>query len=131
MTIEIYALLGAILLGVFHILLTSTCSLKARGTDWAAGPRDTPGKPLTGVPGRIERASKNFQETFPFFVALILVNQAASIHSDLTIWGSLLYIAGRIFYLPAYITSIWYFRTVFWGVAMLGMGMLLVAPFLL
>ena len=49
-------------------------AVAARGQQdlkWAAGPRDEP-MPLSGVAARLDRAFKNFMETFPFFAAAVL-----------------------------------------------------------
>jgi hypothetical protein len=37
-------------------------------------------------------------ETFPFFAAAVLTAQAAGVHNELTHWGSIAYIGGRITY---------------------------------
>ena len=48
-------------------------------------------------------------------------------HTSLTAWGSELYLAGRILYLPLYAAGIPVARTVAWAMATIGIGILLAA----
>lgn len=129
MTGELYILSATMIFGVLHLLIGSGFSLRQRGVAWAAGPRDTSGRTLTGTAARFDRAIKNFLETLPFFIAAVLIAHLGGTHNELSQWGCLLYLGGRILYVPAYLTSIWYFRTVFWAIAMAGLVMVLLAPF--
>jgi hypothetical protein len=72
--------------------------LPSAGRCGAGCPRDVEMPPLKSVPGRINRNFRNYMETFPFFVAAVLAAQAAGIHNELTHWGSIAYIGGRIAY---------------------------------
>ena len=89
-------------LGAAYILLASHSASLQRGYRWTAGPRDEPLQPLTGIAGRLARANANFLETFPFFAAAILAVLATGAHSPWSNWGVILYISGRIAYLPLY-----------------------------
>src|SRR3954454_16005755 len=102
MTFELAVLAGACALGLVHIVAASHWASKQRGYRWAAGPRDEPKPPLTGVAGRLRRASANFGETFPIFVAAVLMAQLVGVHDWRTIWGSALYLAARSIYLLLY-----------------------------
>lgn len=130
MTIELYSLSAVIILGILQMFAASTASFTQRGGAWAAGPRDTPGKTLTGIPGRLERANRNFLETVPFFIAAVVIAQFAGVHSTLSQCGCILYLGGRVLYVPAYVTSIWYFRSLTWGAALAGIIMVVLAPLL-
>jgi len=57
--------------------------------------------PLRGVANRVDQATTNFLETFPFFAALVLVAHLTNCHGALTLWGSHLYFWGRVGYLLA------------------------------
>jgi uncharacterized MAPEG superfamily protein len=48
-------------------------------------------------------------------------------HSAQTVWGSELYLAGRILYLPLYAMGIPVARTIAWTIATIGIGLLLAA----
>ena len=127
MTGELYILSATLIFGILQIVIGSSFSLMQRGPKWAAGSRDNPGRPLTGVGARFDRATKNFLETLPFFIAAVLIANVAGARNQFSQWGCLLYLGGRILYVPAYLTSVWYFRTVFWGVAMIGLAMVILA----
>ena len=117
----------AILLGGVHLLLAAQAITAERGLMWNMGPRDnTP--PLKSVlAGRLDRAFANFKETFPFFAACVLALAMLGRHSSGSVWGSELYLAGRILYLPLYAAGIPVARTVAWAIATAGIGFLLAA----
>lgn len=85
--------------------------------------------PLRPIPGRINRNFRNYMETFPFFAAAILIAQAAGVHDELTLWGSIAYIGGRIGYTVLYISGTPLIRSLFWNIAAFGMLAVLAAPF--
>lgn len=93
---ELLGLVAAAVLGFAHIVLASHCASWQRGYRWSAGPRDEPLPPLSGVAGRLARASANFQETFPFFAAAVLAVLIVNAQSSWSKWGVVLYIAGRL-----------------------------------
>ena len=51
MTIELTMLAFTIALGIVQIVLAAQAKNRQRGFRWAAGPRDEPTPPLTGVGG--------------------------------------------------------------------------------
>jgi uncharacterized MAPEG superfamily protein len=83
--------------------------------------------PLQGVGGRLQRALHNFVETFPFFAAAVLIAHVAGRHSALTLWGVQLYFWGRVAYLPLYAFGIPKVRSMAWGIATLGIILILIA----
>jgi uncharacterized MAPEG superfamily protein len=125
MTTELVALTFAILLGFAHLFIAANASTAVRGVDWNAGPRDEPKQPLTGVAGRLQRAFKNYLETFAFFAAAVLIAHLASRHNFLTAYGAWMYVIARAIYLPLYAAGIPYLRSVVWGVGFLGTMMVL------
>jgi uncharacterized MAPEG superfamily protein len=44
-------------------------------------------EPLRGVAGRLDRALRNFVETFALFAAVVLVAHVTDTHAALTKWG--------------------------------------------
>jgi uncharacterized MAPEG superfamily protein len=96
MTIELWTLGFAILLGLGHIVLASHAASLQRGYRWSASARDEIVPPLKGVPGRLERAQRNYLETFTFFAAAVMIANAAGRHDWMTILGTQLYFWGRV-----------------------------------
>ena len=127
MTVELFTLAASIVLGFIHIVLASHAKSRQYGYRWTASARDEPQAPLTGIAGRLERASQNFSETFPFFAAAILIAHLAGKHDALTVWGAQLYFWARALYLPLYAFGVPLIRSLIWNVAAAGIALLLVA----
>ncbi|WP_298956953.1 MAPEG family protein [uncultured Methylobacterium sp.] len=127
MPIEISLLAAAVVLGVVHIVAASASGLQQRGgLAWAASNREAQPGPMQGAAGRLERASKNFFETFPLFAALVLAAAATGRFDATTALGAHLYVWARLAYLPIYGFGVPMVRTPVWGVAMVGIGFVLV-----
>ena len=127
MTTELTMLALAVVLGLVQIVLAAQAKTRQNGFQWTAGPRDEPRPPLTGVAGRLERALSNFLETFPLFVAAVLVAHAAGRHDGMTVWGAQLYFWARVAYVPLYAFGITLVRTLAWAVATLGIILILLS----
>jgi uncharacterized MAPEG superfamily protein len=126
-TFELWMLAGAIVLGLVQIVASSHSASMQRGYRWAAGPRDEEVAPLTGVAGRLERAMRNFGETFALFAAAVLMAHVAGRHSRLTEWGAAMYLGARIVYVPLYAFGVPLVRSLVWNVATIGIALLLLA----
>jgi len=121
---EPLALVGAVLLGIVHILLQSAGMTQQLGVAFNLSARDD-GRQAQGVAARLERASKNFQETFPLFAAAVLLALATSQTNQLTSYGALVYLAARAIYLPIYVLGTPVVRTLVWGIASGSIGVVL------
>jgi uncharacterized MAPEG superfamily protein len=126
---EIFLLAGSIVLGFVHIVLASHAASWQRGYRWTAGPRDDNVPLLTGVAGRLARASQNFLETFPFFAAAILAAHVTGREGVLTLWGAQLYVWARLVYLPLYAFGVPLARSLTWNVAAVGIFLIVAALF--
>ena len=72
MSVEMRCLFAAMVLALVH-LTAASFSFKAQvGNRYSVGPRDEDIRP-TGLAGRLDRAQRNFLETFPVFVAAVLM----------------------------------------------------------
>jgi len=129
MTIELTLLAFSVGLGFVHIVAASHSASLQRGYRWSASSRDEPVAPLHGVAGRLDRALRNYLETFPLFAALVLAAHAAGRHNALTEWGAQLYFWGRVAYLPLYAAGIPLVRSLVWNVAAVGIFLFLAALF--
>jgi uncharacterized MAPEG superfamily protein len=125
MTNELTALVFAIVLGFVHLFAAGNASTQIRGMKWNAGPRDEQKTPLTGIAGRLDRAFKNYLETFAFFAAAVLLAHLTNRHNALTIYGAWLYLIARIIYLPVYAAGIPMIRSLIWLAATAGIFMIL------
>ena len=126
MTIELHMLGLSIVLGLVH-LAPKLAIYKGGYLTWATGPRDDPAPPLPRVLARVERAYRNYLETFPYFAAAVLATHVTDTHGWMTVWGVHLYFWGRLAYLPLYATGTRLVRSLAWNVATLGIVLILVA----
>jgi uncharacterized MAPEG superfamily protein len=127
MTIELATLAFSVLLGLAHIVLASHSASLQRGYRWTASARDAVIPPLTGIAGRLERAQRNYLETFTFFAAAVMIANVAGRHDWMTILGTQLYFWGRVAYLAAYASGVPLLRSLIWNVATLGIVLILIA----
>lgn len=121
MSIELKMLAWSIVLGVLHVLIGATLATQQRGLKWNASARDGVPNPLTGVAARVDRATRNFLETFVFFAAAVLAVVIAQKTNSWTALGAQIYFWARVAYLPVYAVGIPYLRTVVWAVGFYGM----------
>ena len=129
MKFELEMLAGAVLWGFVQLVMAAQASNVQYGLTWAASPRDDEMPPLKPIPGRINRNFRNYMETFPFFVAAILIAEACGITNGLTHWGAVAYLGGRFGYTVLYIAGVPLVRSVFWNIASFGMLAVIAAPF--
>ncbi|MEZ5764585.1 MAG: MAPEG family protein [Xanthobacteraceae bacterium] len=128
MTIELWLLAGAVLLGFVHVGAQSF-SFKAQvGNAYTTGPRDANLRPEQ-MAGRLERALRNYLETFPLLAAAVLIVQTSGSNGRLSLTGSCLYLVARALYLPAYAFAIPYARTVLWQLASIGIVLVVAQVF--
>ena len=126
---ELIHLVAAIIIGIVTLIWAAAAARGQQNLAWAAGARDEAMPPLTGVAGRLERAFRNFMETFPFFAAALLAAIVAQKTGPLTFWGSALYVIARALYVPIYAAGIRLVRTLVWFVSIIGLAMVVVALF--
>ena len=117
---EMQILFCAIALGIVQLLLAVLASVSGRGMKWAFGPRDEGWPALGHIGGRLERAYKNFLETFPFFAAAVLMAHALNMQTATSALGAQIYIWARLIYVPAYVINIPFTRTLVWLASFIG-----------
>ena len=127
MSVELRMLTLSAVLGIVQIIAASHAASLQRGYRWTASPRDTQVQPLRGVAGRLDRALRNFGETFPLFAAVVLVAHATGTQDALTEWGARLYFWGRVAYVLLYAAGIPLIRSLVWNVATVGIVLIIAA----
>jgi uncharacterized MAPEG superfamily protein len=128
MTAELRFLVAAIFLGLVHLIAASHLISFQYGYRWTAGSREEPVPPLRGIANRVDQATTNFLESFPFFAAAVLVAHLLGRHSLLTMLGVHFYFWARLGYLLAAAAGFGLIRSVlFWNTALTGIVLLLVA----
>ena len=127
MSVEAWALFGAMILGLVHLTAASFTFKAQVGNAYSVGARDEDLQP-SGVAGRLARAQRNFLETFPIFAAaVLLLEHLERTGTTLGVWGAAMYLAGRMLFLPLYAAGLPWIRTFSWNFATLGLAMVLAA----
>ena len=126
---ELMLLAAAVVVGIVQLLWATAAARGQQGMVYGRGPQDEP-IVLTGGAGRLDRSFRNFMETFPLHAAAVIVVYLLAKQSDLSLWGSGLYVFGRALHPPMYLFSIPWTRTIVWFVAFAGTLMVVAAVFL-
>jgi uncharacterized MAPEG superfamily protein len=128
--VELKLLVAAVIVGFVQIVWAAVAgSGGERNFAWLLGPRDEL-RPVGTVAGRLDRALKNFLETFPLFAAALLACAAVGkLGSAHTIYGAAAYVIGRTLYVPLYAMGTPVLRTIAWTVSILGIVTIIIAFF--
>ncbi len=127
--VELKFLLAAVIIGMVQIIWAAAAgSGGQRDFGWLSGPRDDP-RPVSGVAARLDRALRNFLETFPLFAAALIACVAAGKLGTLTLYGAGLYVIARALYVPLYASGVALVRTLVWTASVIGIVMVIVAFF--
>ena len=131
MTVELKMLTLSVVLGIVQIVAASHAASLQRGYQWTASSRDEKVPPLQGVAGRLDRALRNFLETFPLFAAVVLAAHVTDTHNALPALGAQLYFWARLAYALLYAAGVPVVRSLVWNVATVGILLLVAALFLM
>ena len=124
MSVELRMLTLSVVLGIVQIIAASHAASLQRGYRWTASARDTKVEPLRGLAGRLDRALRNFVETFALFAAVVLVAYLTDTHNALTEWGARLYFWGRVAYVLLYAAGVPLVRSLVWNVSTVGIALI-------
>ena len=124
MTTDLWLLFWSAVLAIVHISVQSFAFKHQAGNAYSMGSRDEKIE-ATGLAGRLERAQRNFQESFAVFVVVVVVAHISGSANWLTAIGAHLYFWCRVLYLPAYGLTIPYVRTGLWQISMIGVVLIM------
>jgi uncharacterized MAPEG superfamily protein len=83
-SVELRMLIFSVVLGIVQIVGAYHAASLRCSYRWTSSPRDEQAEPLRGAAGRLDRGLRNFSETFPLFVAVVLVAQLTGTHDALS-----------------------------------------------
>ena len=125
---ELAVLAWGCVLAFVHILVAAQAKTRQYGTKWNMGARDADLPPPNAVVGRLMRAQANFFETFPVFIAAVILalsTQSIAAPERLTALGAWLWLGARVAYLPLYAFGVPVVRSVAWIVSIIGIIMMM------
>ena len=126
MTIELQLLVGSLAVYALSLGAQSLLFRWRFGVLFAASARDAAPKPEGDLLGRAERALKNFLETYPALIILLLVAHLSDRGDALVLWGAALWFVARIVYLPLYLFGVFMLRSLVWCVSAIGLFLMLI-----
>jgi len=85
------------------------------------GPRDDLPEHTSPLLGRAKRALDNLHETLPIFLTLAVLSVVLNEEGTLSIIGAAVYLIARVLYVPSYIFALSPWRSVCFGVSVLGL----------
>ena len=124
MTFELTILAWTLVLAFVQILAFDMARTGQYGLKWNTGARDEDMPPLSPIANRLQRAQNNLFETLPLFIAAVLIAHVADRNSDLTHNGALIYLVGRIAYVPLYAFGVKQIRSLVWVASTVGLLMI-------
>lgn len=119
MNTELTALLFTILLGILQLMLATSAATKQRGLKWNLSSRGGSPPPLTDAAGRLDRAFQNFKETFPMFLAAVVLVISTGRSGEVSAISAWVYLLARAAYLPIYAFDYTIVRSLVWGCSVL------------
>jgi uncharacterized MAPEG superfamily protein len=125
---ELVVLTWGCILGFVHILVAAQGKTRQYGTKWNMGARDQELPPPHPVVGRLMRAQANFFETFPIFIAAVILSlstQSMAGPALVPALGAWLWLGGRVAYLPLYAFGVPVVRSLAWIVSVVGIVLML------
>jgi uncharacterized MAPEG superfamily protein len=125
MSTELWLLFASLPLYALYLGAQSLILRRDYGLIYAATARDD-NPPESVMLGRAERALKNFHETWPPYIILALIAHLAVPGDPLIFWGAIVYMAGRVVYLPLYLFGTFLYRSLVWNVATIGLACMFV-----
>lgn len=126
MTPELTYLIYAVILLLVHVVVQATLSDLSKGLGWALGPQDER-RDQSVLADRVERALRNYSETFPAFAALALLIGLTEASTATSALGAAIYFWARVAYIPAFASGLPLVRSVAWLTSMGGLVMMLIA----
>lgn len=127
MTMELWMLVGVVMVFFAIILVQSVTLIAAIGPTQAAGNREEVPALLDGLAGRAQRAVANHLEGLALFAPLVLLAGQAGISTPMTILATQIYLGSRIVHALSYILGVIWVRTFAFAAGILALVQLLVA----
>lgn len=127
MTTETTVFLGVIILALLQLFIPVLFKFSQNSFSTMIGPQDELKKIENPYGNRLERANKNFQETLPLALGLLIMLHVLEKTGGISATGAWIYLGARILYTPLYVSGIPMLRTLCWATSIVGLGMMAAA----
>lgn len=132
----VVVLLSSVALLFVHIFTQGMLATRDFGLKWNFGTRDGASQPQSVMANRAARASNNYRETYPAFIALWLLTFLAGFMDVGNVYPSAViaawvWLIARALYLPAYLSGVPYLRPVTWMASLAALGWMAIADLLM
>ncbi|WP_424983515.1 MAPEG family protein [Maritalea sp. S77] len=124
MSVELTLLIWSTVVAIIYVTTQSFLFKAQVGNRYTITARDEEIVP-TGLAGRANRALRNFVETYPIFIALVLAIELLSASNGFSVVGAHIYFWARVLFLPAYLIGTPYVRTFIWKFSALGLVLMM------
>ncbi|MBV1865909.1 MAG: MAPEG family protein [Rhodobacteraceae bacterium] len=125
MTTELSVLAYAGLLQFAQLSLAIVFGDTQTGLRYGLSARDEP-RPFFGLAARVDRALTNHYAALGLFTIAVLVVTLGDKSTPLTVNCAWAYLIARTLYVPAYMSGIFFVRSVLWGISFLATIIMLV-----
>lgn len=122
---EIWVLGWSVVLLLVQIMAQATAGAD-RGPKYLAGARDEARASKSQMAGRLDRALRNYLETYPAFVALALGLAVSGKTGGIAATGAIIWLVARAVYVFCYALGIPVVRTLVWFTSIIGLAMMFV-----
>ena len=126
MSVELQSLFAVVFILFILLFVQGGLVPATHGFKWGLGPRDEPRAPSV-LQGRMSRIVANHLEGMAMFAPLVLIVELAALSSPLTAAGAVTFAAARAAFAVIYVLGVPVLRSIAWGVALIGLGMMAVA----
>lgn len=123
MSLELSYLLWSALLAFVYMMAQAGAYRLQNGLVEADPNRDVQPPPDVFT-ARATRALRNFHETYPIFIVLVVVAEFTGRGGPLTGWGAAIWFWARAAYLPIYVGGLGLVRSAVWGVSAIGLALM-------
>ncbi len=130
LSVELTMLSLAVVLGLLQLWVAARTVNSSRGIKWNLSARDGEPPQASAVGLRLDRAFRNFMETFPFFAVTVIILALAQRSNWASLAGTQIYFWARVVYVPLYAGGVVGVRTFVWLIASLGLLLTITALFL-
>lgn len=129
MTTPLTYLACTLVLAIVQITLATGFKRQQDGLQWAAGNREGGPDHYEGAAGRLARAQSNLFEALPIFIGAVLLAHVSQHETSLTDLGAGLFFWARLVYVPIYGFGLTPWRTIVWGISVVGLVLVLISLF--